>query len=395
MKKFIFALTLALIPLFTEAKAITSGDQKFADAEKNFNAVVETILEKYVDKKISREDLYRAATAGMLDSLNPGEQTWNKLLSPSDFNEIKADLAGQISGIGVELKFDTNSGYAQILRVIPKSPGETAGLKTDDQILSVDGTKFKGKTFRDLVASVRGKLGATVNLKVLREDSILNVSVKRQAIAWTPVELTRLDETTSLLEIGYFNQETPKLVERKINELNQSKTKHLIVDLRENSGGGFEQAVQVAELFVAKNSVVASTVDRNEKNTKFFSSKGLLSGNIQVTVLTNGGTYCGAELVAAALREARNAKLIGETTSGKWNAQTIETLSNGFAIKYTVESFQSPKGHSFQDVGLKPDLEVFLTKNVEARELHFIADLNKRLKADNQLKAAYEYVRAM
>lgn len=387
-------LYIFVLLLLTYSSVFARENEKFSDAEENFKLVMQKLSEHYIDNGLSREELYRAATAGMLESLNSGEQAWNKLLSPMDLSEIKADLSGQVTGIGVEMKFDEGTGYAQVLRVIPKSPGEKAGMKKDDQILSVDGKRYKGKSFHELVSSVRGKTGSSVALKVLREDKIVDIKVKRAIIPWTPVELTQIDDKTALLAIGYFTEETPSLVKKEIEKLNQKKVTRLIIDLRGNSGGGFDQAVQVAELFVPKGNLVVSTMDRSGKIEKFQSRQGLLDQNIQLIALTDKATFSGAELVVASLKESCGAKVVGDPTFGKWNAQTIETLPNGFAVKYTVKSFVSPLGNSYQGEGLKPDLQVSLPKEMDPRELRLKYGVVKRLNIDTQLRAAYELAKA-
>jgi carboxyl-terminal processing protease len=369
--------------------------EMFTDAEASFKLAMNKILQEYVDKRISKEDLYRAATAGMLEALNNDEHSWNSLLTPREVKEIQSDLSGQVTGIGIEMKFDDTTGYALILNVIPNAPSSKAGLKRDDQILSVDGKRYKGKQFRDMVGAIRGKIGESISLKVLRDDRILSLNVKREVIPWSPVELSKIDSSTQLLTIGFFTGETPALVEEKMGEINSNGLKSLIIDLRDNSGGSFDKAVQTAELFVPKDKTIVSTKDREGKTQTFTSKKGLLRKDIKVIVLTNGATSSGAELFVGALKDELNAKIVGEGTFGKWNAQMIENLPNGFAIKYTVKGFQTPQGHSFQSVGLKPDVEVSLPKGVEPSELRAKYAIPKRLELDQQLKAATELVKAM
>ncbi len=369
--------------------------EKFTLSEESFRIAMEKLLQQYIDKGLTKDDLYRAATAGMLETLNTGEQTWNTFLTPRELREIQSDLSGQVTGIGIEIKFDSLTGFGQILSVIPNSPSVKAGLKRDDQILSVNGQKYKGRPFQEMIGSLRGKIGETVSLKILRDDQILSRNVKRDVIPWTPVELSEIDASTQLLAIGYFTGETPSLVESKMNAINSNSTKSLLIDLRNNSGGAFDKAVRTAELFVPKGRTIVSTKDRDEKMKAFVSERGLLRSNIKVIVITNAQTSSGAELFAGALRDELGAQIVGEKTLGKWNAQIIETLPNGFAIKFTTQSFQTPKGHSYQDVGLKPDVEVALPKNVEPRELRMKFNMAQRLEQDVQLKAAAALVKAM
>lgn len=83
-----------------------------------------------------------------------------------------------------------------------------------------------------------------------------------------------------------------------------------------------------------------------------------------------------------------NAKIVGEKTVGKWNAKAIESLPNCYAIKYTTKIFESPKGTTYQDIGIKPDVEVILSNEVEPRELQIKYNITKRLELDVQLNVA-------
>lgn len=398
MKKIVVAIAIALSFLSLSHGATFEKysewkhrpQEKFADGEASFQLAMDKLLREYVDKGVSKEDLYRAATAGMLEALNSGDNAWNALLTPQELKEIQSDLSGQVSGIGIGLKFDEATGYAQILNVIPHSPSAKAGLKPDDQILSVDGKRYKGKQFRDIVAAIRGKIGDSISLKVLREDKIIGIKLKREVIPWTPVELTAIDPATQLLTIGYFTKETPKLVEEKMVSINAASVKSLIIDLRNNAGGDFEKAVGTAELFVPKSKTIVSTKDREGKLKSFVSNKGLLRKDIRVILLINKETSSGAELFTGALRDELAAKTLGEKTFGKWNAQTIQTLSNGFAIKYSVMEFLTPQGQSFQNIGITPHFPIPMPKGVDPGELRAKYDVVARINFDPQLKAAAE-----
>jgi len=365
------------------------ASENFKNGEANFKEVMQKILDGYVDK-VSPDDLYRAATAGMLSSLNSGDQAFNKLLTPGDLKEMKEDLTGKTSGVGAVLKFDEASGHALVLEAIPGSPADKSGLKKEDVVLSVDGAKFKGKKFSDMVASIRGKAGSPVSLRVLRDDRVVSLTIKRELVPWTQVELNKVNDSTSVLSIGYFTEQTPTLVEGKLKEF---KGKTLIVDLRYNAGGGFTQAIKTAGYFVPKGTVVASTEDRNHKVETFKSEGGLLTDDVNVLVVVNHDTFCAAELLAASLRVNRGAKIIGENTFGKWDAQTVDVLSNGYGIKYTVMNFSDPRGERYPGTGLKPDVNVDMPKEHNISELRMKYDFTKRLALDTQLKAAVALAR--
>lgn len=365
----------------------------FSDPETNFQLVMKTLLEKHLDKNVNKEALYRAATKGMLQSLNTGGGAWNDLISPTEFKEMQMELSGKTMGIGVSLKFDENTGNALVMNTVKESAGEKAGIKEGDQILSVDGKKFKGKSFADMVFAIRGEAGKSVKLRVLRDDDILTFNIKREKIAWTSlaVEFQQINEQVGLLSIDLFNEETPKIVADKIAQLSKKNIGNLIIDLRSCTGGGFDQAVKTAELFIPKNAVIVKTKNRDGKMEEFVSTQGLLNPKTKVIILTSHETSSGAEFFTQALVENIKAKTVGETTLGKWNAQRLEVIPNKYAIKYTVKEFQSPSGKSFQGVGIKPDVEVSTPEKIDLTQLK--RDLVKRLEQDPQLKAAIELIK--
>lgn len=388
---FVFIHGISASAKNTELK-VDKFDKKevFTQAENTFKNVMETLLSKYIDKNLTKEELYMAATQGMLNSLNKDNKEWNKLLSPNEYKNLQIDLSGKVTGIGAEMKFDEQTGYATILRTITNSAAEKAGIKVDDQILSVNGEKFKGRTFPELVAAIRGEVGKTVELKVLREDKIVNFNINREVVPWSTISLEKLDRDTGFLTIGFFNEDTPAKVQDKISEINKANYKNLIVDLRDNSGGAFDPALKTTELFLSKGAVMLKTLDRSGKTEEYKSTKGMLNNSIKIFVLVDKNTSSSAEFFTSALKENRQAKIIGEKTFGKWTAQMVETLPNQYAIKYTVKQFLTPEGKSFQDIGLKPDIEVPLTSKSTVREIKLKYSIGKRAEFDSQLKVAIE-----
>lgn len=366
--------------------------EKFSDPEANFKTVLKKLLESYVDKNVTEEELYRAATAGMLASLNSGKEgeSWNTLLSPRMLDNFIIEKTGKLTGIGIVLSFDDKTGYARILGVIPNSAASKADLKKDDQILSVNGQRYKDKGLSDMALAIRGPVGDKVHLKVLREDRILNLTITRDVVSLTEVDAKKVDPQTGILTIGFYKEGTARKVEEKLGELNSKSLKKLIIDLRGNSGGTFDDAIKVAELFLPKGTVVVKTKSRGGKIEEYKSNREPWRSDVQLVILTDSNTASSAELLTAALKEGRQAMTIGNTTKGKWNVQSIEHLPNKFAIKYSVSKFESASGQSYEGTGMKPDLEIEGPKGPLLGELQKESDLAKRTKQDAPLKAAIE-----
>lgn len=360
----------------------------FSEPEKNFKAVVRKLLESHVDSSLREEDLYRAATAGMLSALNTGEENWNRLLSPREYQDLQIEMSGKVTGIGATLSFDGDTGHAKVLVAIPGSAAEKAELQPGDLILSVDGKTFKGKSLAEMVSRIRGPAGKSVEMKVLRGEQILPFKITRTTVEIGQIRALSLNESAALLQLGAFTQNSPEEVRQALAKLGGSGLKKLIIDLRGNTGGGFDQVIQVAEFFSPAGKAVAHTVGRSGK--KDYVSKGVAwNPNAKIIVLIDKDTFSGAELLAAALKENRGATLIGQKTHGKWSAQSVDELANHFYVKYSVMNFQSPSGKSYQGKGLPPDFEVTLPSQEPAARWAE-KDPQKLLEKDPQLRAALE-----
>ena len=359
--------------------------EKFSDPEANFNQVKKMLLENHYDSKISNEMLYEAATRGMLSALNPSDQEeWNKLYSPKEYKELQDDLKDEVTGIGVGMKFNEENGIATITNVIPHSAADSEGIKAGDEIISVEGKLYKGLQFRDLVYAIRGKVGESVRLKILRGDSILSKKVTLEKINWAPVEFTMLKNKLGYIKIHYFSEKSTSLLKQALQKLGQEQVAALVIDLRLNEGGLFDQAVDSASLFTPKGKTVVRVEARGGKETNQMANDEPVIKNIPIAVLVSAKTSSGAELFAGSLSENANAKLIGEKTHGKWSAQTLEKLSNGFAYKFTVSMFKTPNGKSYSGTGLAPDVTV---ASVRESPLE-IEDPEKMLEKDETLRTA-------
>jgi len=397
MKIILYALTLSF--MFSVQAANFDGqipdwkkskEDVFSSGETNFKLVLKKLMTSYLDKSVTEDELYRAATAGMLAALNSGKEheDFNVLLSPRMLQDFMIEKSGKLTGIGATLALDDKLGLVHVIDVLPNSPALKAGLTKDDIFLSVNGEKMKGKNLAEVVALVRGPAGQTVHLKVLRDDQIIKFAVARDQVSLRAFEAKQLNPSTAYLMLGFFTSETSERVEAALKEFNQKGLRKLILDLRGNGGGTFDDAVKTAELFLPKGTTVVQTVSRDGKVERYEAKHEAWRPEVQLVVLTDHETASSAELLTGALKEGRKATVVGLTTQGKWNAQSLETLSNKFAVKYTVYEFETASGKSFQGTGFKPDITIDGPKGAALAALHNESDLSKRIDLDAPLKAA-------
>jgi carboxyl-terminal processing protease len=361
---------------------------RFTNGAKAFADVRDALLKSYYAAGLTEDDLYRAATAGMLEKLEPRMRKYNKLLSPREMREIKNDLKGEVIGIGVQIEFDKTSGYTDVLGTIPGSPAEKAGLVAGDKIVTVNGRLYKGKQLPDVVADIRGKPGEPIALTLLRADKLVDISLVRERVAFDSPTATMLPDKLGYVRIPSFTEKTPASVREGLERLGQEGAQALVVDLRHSPGGSFERALETAELFVPAGAPIVTVRGRDKKDDARASKGAPLLGSLPLAVLVDGETASGAELVAAALHDARHARLVGTRTHGKWSVQSLGDLSNGWAYKYTVGMFQTPSGKSYEGVGVTPDLE--LTTDEASFTRANAAKPEDRLLVDAPLRTAKE-----
>ncbi|HEY2743176.1 MAG TPA: S41 family peptidase [Polyangia bacterium] len=375
--------TLAFIALTLCAATFTArADDTFADGEKAFLKARGMLQKSYVDDKVSDDKLWRAATEGLLHGVGNGK--WDKLMSPSELSALKADLVGEIVGIGVNIDLESDAGIVDVLGVVPGSGAERAGMMVGDKILRLDGKTLKGLSEGEVARAMRGKAGTSVTLTVLRDAEIVQKTIKRSPFVLDPVHSTMLPNGVGLVQLQMLNEKTPALLKAALERLHGMKG--LVIDLRSNQGGHYGSMLECACELLPKGSPIVTELHRGgavvEKRTWM---EPHVSG-VPIAVLVNSYTASGAEVLAGALKQA-GARVVGKRTFGKWNAQELEELGNGWGVKFTTMVFRSPSGAMPDGRGLDPDVEVEADVR-DVAKANAIKDGDKRIAADAQLRVA-------
>lgn len=301
---------------------------------------------------------------------------------------MNIEMTGRLVGIGVTLDFDESTGNAKIRAVLPGSSALKAGLQKRDQILNINGQRYKN--LPELVASIRGKSGEVVNIKLLREDKILNIKVPRAAVEIPLYESYFLDNSTGYLIISGFTNEAPEMIKNKLALFKDKKLERLVVDLRGNRGGVFEKLIEVANLFLNDGQVIVKTKTRDADITEYKAKSLAWSPQTKLLVLVDADTSSSAEVLAASLKENRNATLVGTKTAGKWTVESVEKLPNDYSIKYSVLKVESANGKNYDGIGIAPSLEIEMKKSSDHIDIATEKDMRIKIEKDPILKAAMQ-----
>jgi carboxyl-terminal processing protease len=372
--------------------------ETFPKGKATFEETWKLLRERYHQRGLDDEALWRAATAGLLSQVEPKMAEWNVLLTPTEYEELKSDLAGKISGVGLVMEYREQTGTADVIEVIPGTAAEGAGMKAGDRILKVEGKTYKGRSFSDLVHDIRGEAGTKVRMTLLRDAEVLDVSLKRGQVEWDTVSDTMLPSGVGVIVVRAFVDNTPSRLKESLARLTKAGAKGVVIDLRDNAGGSFERGVEAISLLLPSGATVARVRGRDGRE-EVVKAKGELAGTLPIglptAVLVDSGTACGAELAAAALRDSRGAVLVGAATKGKWSIQTVEQLENGWAAKLTVKLLAPAGGGegAFAEAApLAPQIAVEMPEGKKVEVLRRMKDASKRVAGDAQLAAAVAVV---
>ncbi|HTQ48457.1 MAG TPA: S41 family peptidase [Polyangiaceae bacterium] len=371
------------------ASEATVPPEPFANAAQNFDAARKALLGGYYRDSLTEDDLYRAAVRGMVEYADPSMRQWNKMLAPAEVAQLRLDLQGELVGIGVKIDFDPATGYIDVKGTIPGSPAEHAGIAPPDKIVTVDGKLYKGRSMTDVVGDIRGKAGDTVTLSILRGASLVTVPIVRAKVAYDIVQDLVVADDVGYVRIPSFNAKTPGSLHDALTDLAGKHVRAIVLDLRANPGGSFDDCVAAAGELAPAGATIAS-VNKRGKVEPIAPKAGTPAPmllDVPLAVLVDHDTASSAELLAAAVQELRHATLVGARTHGKWSVQRLEDLPNGYAIKFTVGLFASPSGKSYDGTGLGPDVEVDAASDAVQRALAE-SDPKARLAEDVQLRTA-------
>lgn len=289
------------------------------------------------------EELIRRAVAGMLREL---QDPYAAMLRPDGLERYRGTLQGEGRGLGVHLRRDAE--HITISRVDRGSPAWTSGLRTGDRLLFVDGVPAtEAWNVRDSVSRAGETLQFVVHRGVSNDTSAVNV-VRRSWHMTAVSQAALLTPDIAYVHVGSFSARAADEVEREVERLLRLGASSLVLDLRGNSGGLFEEGVRVASLFLSRGSVVASVMGRANAEPQVHEARGTQWPSLPLTVLVDRNTASAAELVAAALRDHRRALLIGTHTYGKGFVQRVVKLSPDISLRLTTARWLPPSGQRIE-----------------------------------------------
>ena len=305
--------------------------------------------------------------------------------TPEQVDSLFGGLNGELSGLGVYIKTTLERDGVKVFAVMDDAPAKDAGIKSGDIIVEIDGTLVKDIGYEKAADMLVGEVGTSVDLKVLRGDETLEITVIRRRFEAQSVFYHKYapDNTVGVVRIIEFNQNTPAQFENAVNALLGDGCTSLVFDMRGNGGGTLDSCLEMLD-FLLPYGVLAyiTDADGNVVETHYSQDGGI---DVPMAILVDGGTASAGELFTCALMDRANATVVGTKTYGKGCMQNVTTLPTGGALKYTTNLYNGPTTPNFDGVGITPEVYIELSEEIAGKNLFEISD-----EADNQLKSAYE-----
>ncbi len=327
------------------------------------------------------QELVDRASHALVDAV---QDPYASYFTEKEYSDYTASFNGRYYGIGVLVKTPDGTG-STVVRVYEGSFAEQAGLMAGDLIVKVDGKDVRNVTSNELVSLIKGEEGTTVDITVVRGGKEQTVTVTRGEVYVKRVEYMMLEDNVGYIYLSQFSGNASDEFEAAINDLSGKGAKSLIVDLRDDPGGGLNIVVDICDMLLPE-CVICSMQGKTTETTEYFRSDKEMY-DIPFVVLVNGNSASASEIFAGAMQDNGRAKIIGTQTYGKGVVQTTFRLENGHGfIKLTTDAYYTPNGTNLGGTGITPDIVVDLPEELKAYDIYTL--YTEHLKEDTQIQAA-------
>ena len=318
------------------------------------------LKQKYIGE-IDEEKMIDGAIKGYVEGLGDPYTTY---LTKEEMQEFIEETNSEYVGIGVYLTNSKTDNTILVVGTMKAAPALEAGIQAGDVIEKVNDVAYTGDQLDDAIKILKGEEGTDVKVTVLRDGKEIDLTVTRRKITVEHVDSQMLENNIAYIQVDSFDSGVAEDFKKQITELKNGGAKGIIIDLRSNGGGIVDEATGIADLFLKENETILITKGKDEKEETTVSKNKPIIQDIPLVVLVNEGTASASEILAGALKDKYpNTTIVGKTTYGKGVIQTLYNLTDGSGLKITTEEYFTPNHNKINKEGIKPDVEVNLTKN--------------------------------
>lgn len=345
------------------------------DAEENINSIAKTLknFREVIDQlyigEIDEQKVLDETIKGYVNGL--GDE-YSEYMTAEEWQEFQTSALGNYVGVGIYMSVDKNDNVI-VLSPIKDSPAEKAGVEPADIIAYVDEESVLGMSTEEVSNRIKGEPGTKVKVTVYRDGKYLDFEMERAEIKIYHVEQEMLENNIGYISLITFDEGCSEEFKNAYLSLKEQGAQKIIVDLRDNTGGLVEEALNIIDMFLPKDKTMLVTVDADE-NKDYSKSETDQLIDCEAVILTNEYSASASEIMVGALKDNGVAKSVGKTTFGKGVIQSVFLLKDESALKLTVNEYFTPNETKINKVGIAPDYEIELNLETEEDE-----QLNKAL----------------
>lgn len=345
---------------------------------------LQNLLERCYIGEMDEKAVEDAAAGAMVEALG---DRWSYYQTAEDHEYYKDVMSNSYVGVGITIALREDGQGLDILEVTADSPAQTAGVRSGDRLVAVDGTDIQGMTTSEVSALVKGEEGTFVTLTLIRQEQKLELSVERKRLNSVITTGQLLPDGVGLITIANFDDRCAQETIEVIEDLRSQGAEALIFDIRNNPGGYKREMVKVLDYLLPEGPLFRTEDYRGKEQVDSSDASCL---EMPMAVIMNLHSYSASEFFAAALHEYDAAVTVGEKTFGKGYFQNTYTLKDGSAVTLSIGKYFTPNGESLAGVGLTPDVEVLLSEEETAKLLSGVLPVEE----DPQIQAAVKAVKA-
>ncbi|GCL36109.1 carboxyl-terminal protease [Sphaerospermopsis reniformis] len=379
MNKQVFRCGFSLLLAFGLAFGLTFGSIPPANAltqqQKLVSEVWRIVNRSYLDETFNHQNWTEVRQKAFKSPLGNDQEAYKviqnmlkslddpftRFLDPEQYRSLQVNTSGELTGVGLQIALNPQTGILEVITPIEGSPAEKAGLRPRDRILQIEGTSTANLTLDEAAARMRGQAGTVVTLLIGREgEADKEIILVRDRIELNPVvadvRLSPQGTPIGYIRLTQFNANAPMELAHAIHILKQKSAAAYILDLRNNPGGLLQAGIEVARQWLDEGTIVY-TVNRQGIQGDF-EAYGQALTEAPLVILVNQGTASASEILAGALQDNGRAQLVGETTFGKGLIQSLFELSDGSGLAVTIAKYETPNHRDINKLGIKPDIVI-------------------------------------
>ena len=334
--------------------------------------VYKEITFNYVDE-VEPENFLRAGIEGMLTSLDP----YTIFIDEKKIEDIDLITNGKYGGVGISIGLRGDD--VTVVEIMDGYAAQRQGIQIGDIIIEAGGEQISPENIDDISSLVKGEPGTTVDLKVVRNElrDTLSFNLIREEVIVKNIPYSAFypeNSNNAYIKLSNFSRSASDEIKKSIKELKEQKqVESIILDLRGNPGGLLDIAIDVCDKFLARDLLVVSTRGREESSEKKYYSveEPIVSNDVEIIVLINGGSASASEIVAGALQDHDRSVILGTKSFGKGLVQTIVPLSYNTSLKITTAKYYTPSGRCIQRIDYAKDNDVIIPPKSEEDQKFF------------------------